>query len=70
MHGTADKAITMDQFANLTVELEQAGVKHELVTYSGAPHALTVFGSKRVTVKTRRPASWALFNDFLKRKLN
>ena len=55
MRGTADKAITMDQFANLAVELEQAGVKHELVTYSGAPHAFTVFGSKRVTVKTRTP---------------
>ena len=42
MHGTADKAITMGQFANRAVELEQAGVKHEMVTYSGAPHAFTV----------------------------
>lgn len=69
MHGTADKAITMDQFANLTVELEQAGVKHEMVTYSGAPHAFTVFGSKRYR-KDADTRSWTLFNDFLKRKLN
>ena len=69
MHGTADKAITMDQFANLAVELEQAGVKHEMVTYSGAPHAFTVFGSKRYR-KDADTRSWTLFNDFLKRKLN
>ena len=69
MRGMADKAITMDQFANLAVELEQAGVKHELVTYSGAPHAFTVFGSKRYR-KDADIRSWALFNDFLKRKLN
>ncbi len=26
MHGSADKAITMDQFAGLTKELESAGI--------------------------------------------
>ena len=44
MHGSADKAITMDQFADLAKELESAGVAHEMITYSGAPHAFTVYG--------------------------
>ena len=47
MHGSADKAITLDQFAELAKELEAAGVAHEMITYSGAPHAFTVFGSDR-----------------------
>lgn len=46
-HGTADSAITMQDFASLAEELEAAGVTHEMTTYSGAPHAFTVFGSER-----------------------
>ena len=64
MHGSSDTAITMDQFAALTNELEAAGVKHEMVTYGGAPHAFTVFGGKRY----REDAdfkSWKLFSSFL-----
>ncbi len=68
MHGTADAAISMDQFASLAVELEGAGVRHEMVTYSGAPHAFTVFGSPRYR-KDADMKSWALFSDFLSRKL-
>ena len=68
MHGTADTAITMDQFAALASELEAASIKHEMVTYSGAPHAFTVFGSKRYREDADRK-SWALFGDFLARKL-
>jgi dienelactone hydrolase len=69
MHGSADTAITMDQFATLANELENAGVKHEMVTYSGAPHAFTVFGSDSY----REDAdfkSWALFNEFLEETLH
>ena len=47
LHGTADTAVTMDQFARLAVELEENNVPHEMTTYSGAPHAFTVFGSGR-----------------------
>lgn len=36
----------MGQFVELTKKLESAGVAHEMITYSGAPHAFTVFGSK------------------------
>ncbi len=68
MHGSADTAITMDQFAALTNQLEQAGVKHQMVTYSGAPHAFTVFGSARYREDADRK-SWALFGQFLKEKL-
>lgn len=68
MHGSADTAITMDQFAALTNELEKAGVKHQMVTYSGAPHAFTVFGENRYREDADRK-SWALFGEFLKEKL-
>ncbi|MEM7291843.1 MAG: dienelactone hydrolase family protein [Pseudomonadota bacterium] len=64
MHGTADTAITMDQFAGLASELEAQGVKHEMVTYSGAPHAFTVFGSNRYREDADKK-SWALFSSFL-----
>jgi dienelactone hydrolase len=33
--------------SSLAAELEKAGVFHEMITYSGAPHAFTVFGSGR-----------------------
>lgn len=68
MHGSADTAITMDQFAALTNELEAAGVHHEMVTYSGAPHAFTVFGSPRYREYADQK-SWALFTEFLKERL-
>ncbi|NCF38108.1 MAG: prolyl oligopeptidase family serine peptidase [Gammaproteobacteria bacterium] len=64
MHGTADTAITMDQFAGLANELEAAGVRHEMVTYSGAPHAFTVFGSPRYREDADKK-SWNLFGEFL-----
>lgn len=68
MHGTADTAITMDQFAALAAELEAAGVQHEMITYSGAPHAFTVFGSERYREDADRK-SWARFGEFLSERL-
>ena len=68
MHGTADTAITMEQFAGLASELEAKGIKHEMVTYSGAPHAFTVFGSGRYR-EDADMKSWALFSGFLQRVL-
>jgi dienelactone hydrolase len=68
MHGSADTAIPMEKFAALAKELESAGVKHQMITYSGAPHAFTVFDSKNY----RRDAdlrSWSLFSKFLKETL-
>ena len=64
MHGTADTAISMQDFADLANELESAGVKHEMVTYSGAPHAFTVFNSERYR-EDADVKSWKLFSEFL-----
>jgi len=64
MHGSADTAITMDQFAALAEQLEGAGVAHEMITYGGAPHAFTVFGSERYREDADRK-SWARLRDFL-----
>lgn len=64
MHGTADTAIPMDQFAQLANELESFDVDHEMVTYGGAPHAFTVFGSKRYQKKADEK-SWIKFQQFL-----
>ena len=69
LHGSADKAISMDKFASLTNQLEAAGLEHEMVTYSGAPHAFTVFGSKRYREDADKK-SWALFGEYLDATLN
>jgi dienelactone hydrolase len=64
MHGSADKAITMDQFADLAKELESAGVAHEMITYGGARHAFTVFGGNRYQEAADKK-SWKRFTEFL-----
>lgn len=63
-HGTADKAISMQEFAGLAVELENTGLNHEMITYSGAPHAFTVFGSKRYHEEADKK-SWSRFTEVL-----
>ncbi len=45
MHGAADKAISMNDFAALSQELEKTSLDNEMIVYSGAPHAFTVYGS-------------------------
>ena len=64
LHGTADTAITMDQFSKLATELEENKVPHEMITYSGAPHAFTVFGSNRYREDADRK-SWKRFTEYL-----
>lgn len=68
LHGTADTNITMGQFAELASELEEHKVSHEMITYSGAPHAFTVYGSKRYHEEADRK-SWNRFSEFLKETL-
>ncbi len=63
-HGSADSAITMEQFAALTNELETTGVAHEMTSYGGAPHAFTVFGSERYRQGPDQK-SWQRFSEFL-----
>ncbi|UPQ90087.1 dienelactone hydrolase family protein [Vibrio sinaloensis] len=64
LHGTADSAIPMSEFASLAEQLEAAGVSHEMITYSGAPHAFTVFGSDRYREDADKK-SWNSFGQFL-----
>ena len=68
LHGSADTNITMDQFATLTNSLEKSGIAHEMITYGGAPHAFTVFGSPRYR-KDADQKSWQRFSEFLKTTL-
>ena len=68
MHGSADKAITMDQFSELAKELESTGIDHEMITYGGAKHAFTVFGSNRYQEAADKK-SWKRFTEFLEETL-
>ena len=69
LHGTADKNITMDHFAQLATDLEEKSISHEMITYGGAPHAFTVFGEERYR-KDADEKSWKRFADFLAETLN
>jgi len=68
-HGTADTFIPMENFASLAAQLETAGVNHEMVTYSGAPHAFTVFGSQSYQ-EAADQKSWQRFTEVLDGTLN
>ena len=67
-HGSADSAITLEDFAGLAAELEKTGVEHEMVTYSGTPHGFTVFGSKRYREHADKQ-SWKRFSQYLETTL-
>ena len=67
-HGSADKSVSMQDFSDLTVALENAGIPHEMSTYSGAPHAFTVFGTSRYHKKADE-SSWRRFSEVLEETL-
>lgn len=67
-HGGADAAISMDDVAALSKELEAAKVPYEIQVYSGAPHAFTVFGSGAYR-ETADKQSWNAFTEFLQSNL-
>jgi dienelactone hydrolase len=64
LHGTADASVSMDEFAKLANELEEKGISHEMITYGGAPHAFTVFGSNRYREDADKK-SWKRFAEFV-----
>jgi dienelactone hydrolase len=68
LHGTADTSVSMDDFAKLAMALEEKGISHEMITYSGAPHAFTVFGSNRYREDADKK-SWKRFTAFLEETL-
>jgi len=63
-HGSADESVSLESFATLGKTLEAAKVPHEMVTYSGAPHAFSVFGSDRYDARADE-RSWKRYLDFL-----
>lgn len=63
-HGSADTNITMKQFAALNEELEEYHLAHEMISYGGAPHAFTVFDSKRYNENADKK-SWQRFVEWL-----
>ena len=64
LHGSADTSVTLEDFAELARELEAHHIPHEMTTYSGAPHAFTLFGSERYREDADRK-SWKRFTEFL-----
>lgn len=64
-HGSADKAVSMQDFAQLAAHLEEVKVDHEMMTYSGARHAFTKIGSDRYNEYADKK-SWSHFKGFLK----
>lgn len=64
LHGSADGSVSMEDFAKLNQDLEAAHITHEMIAYSGAPHAFTVFGSDRYRADADKK-SWNRFTQFL-----
>ncbi|MFP4316748.1 MAG: dienelactone hydrolase family protein [Desulfovibrionales bacterium] len=69
MHGTADSAISMDDFAELARQLESHQVPHEMITYGGAKHAFSVFDGDRYDAYADEK-SWERFLAFLDERLD
>lgn len=67
-HGSADTSVTLQDLAQLGTELEQYHIPHELISYGGAPHAFTVFGTDRYR-QDADEKSWQRFLDYLKATL-
>ena len=68
LHGSADAVVPPAQVADLLTRLEAAAVPHELVSYGGAPHAFTVFGSPAYR-ETADRESWRQTLRFLEPRL-
>ena len=63
-HGSADQSVSLKDFATLIGELEAAGVTHEATSYSGAPHAFSVFGGPNYRADADAK-SWQRLTEFL-----
>ncbi len=63
-HGSADESVSLESFTMLAKTLEAAKVPHEMVTYSGARHAFSVFDSDRYDARADK-RSWKRYMDFL-----
>jgi dienelactone hydrolase len=68
LHGGADQVVPMTDFATIAGQLEKVRLDYEMIVYSGAPHAFTVFDSQTYQ-KEADNKSWQRFIDFLKNTL-
>ena len=67
-HGGADKAVKLEDVFKITNELEKNKIIYEINIYSGAPHAFTVFNSKRYRKKADEK-SWESFLSFVEKEM-
>jgi len=67
-HGGADNAVKLEDVFQITNELEKNKITYEVNIYSGAPHAFTVFNSKRYR-KDADEKSWEAFLSFIDKKM-
>jgi len=58
----------MQEFAQLSTELETYNVPNEMIAYGGAEHAFTVFGIDRYNAAADQK-SWQRLLQFLEAKL-
>jgi len=63
-HGSADDSVPLEDFTSLGKTLEESKIAHEMITYSGAPHAFTVFDSDRYDERADM-RSWNRYLDIL-----
>lgn len=63
-HGSADQVVPLEDFATLGKTLEASNIPHEMITYSGAHHAFSVFDSDKYDVRADK-RSWSRYLDFL-----
>lgn len=63
-HGTADQVVPFEDFTTLGKTLEEAHVPHEMITYSGAPHAFTDFEAESYDERADK-RSWNRYIEFL-----
>lgn len=64
MHGSADEVVPLADFATLGKALEASNVAHEMISYSGAHHAFSIFGSDKYDARADK-RSWKRYMDFL-----
>ncbi len=69
LHGTQDSVSGLDEVADLTQRLDQAGADYRVELYGGARHAFTVWTSQERYHPQADLRSWAALSDFLTRAL-
>lgn len=67
-HGSADKVVPFSEFSSLAIELENSGIKHEMITYGGADHAFSVFQGAKYNEDADKK-SWKRFTEVLEETL-